>query len=306
MPYRKPDSENVKKTFLNDKPKKKGQGVHKVKLIDTPEYQAKVEQVYQYLKDGMRSNEIYAMMLVDDEKMTETSFNTLLRYAFEYGENALHKDRDYVFQLHMDRYEDIYEKSIQMVDRYNNPLDVSKHWHIMTAKYVNALNALTSKEKLIGLHDKSVSLEFNEQKAELVEEPNNRGAIGFDLEALTLSEQKELLELIKECRTVPIEGIQRVVIKKTVIEINTETGDRNVNQEVETHDIAFEEMPAPVVNKFEVIPDPEEEKEIEAGPVVIDSRKVKEKPKGAGDLTTALHKSVFDVFKEKLKEKKNK
>jgi hypothetical protein len=307
MPYRKPDNNEVRKTFLNDKPKKKGQGSHKVHKIDTPEYQAKVEAVYDYIKKGWRSNEIYAMMLIDDETLNERGFNELLRYAYVFGENALHKDREYVFQLHMDRYEKMYEKSLLMVDSWNKPLDVRQHWHIMTAKYANALKALESKEKLIGLHDKSVSLEFNEQKAVLVEEKDDRGAIpGYDIEKLTLEEQKELLALIREARTVPLEGIQRVTIKKTVIEINTETGERNVEQDVEIHDITFEEMPAPVVNKFTEIKDPEEEPVMEIGPIMIDHVKDQIKQTDVEAMKGNLNKKTIDTFREKLKQKRNK
>lgn len=305
MPYRKPDSDKVRKTVLNDKPRRKGQGTHRVHLIDTPEYQAKIERIYEYIKQGMRSNEIFAMMIVEDEKLTEKAFIELLRNAYIFAENALHKDRDYVFQLHMDRYEKVYEKNMVMVNSWNQPLDRRKDWAIMCAKYINALNALISKEKLLGLHDKSVSLEFNEQQVTLTDEQTDRGSIpGYDIEKLTLAEQKELLTLIKEARTVPIEGIQRVTIKKTVIEINTETGDRTVNDEQETIDIGFEDMPAPVVHKFENIPDPEDEPQPEMGPIVIDNTP-KVKPKEADDVKESINKQMIDKFKEKLKEKRN-
>lgn len=305
MAYRKPDSEITRKTFLNDKPKKKGQGTHKVHKIDTPEYQGKVEMVYEYIKQGMRSNEIYALMMVEDEKLTERAFHELLRHAYLYAENALHRDREYVFQLHMDRYERTYEKNLVMVDSWNNPLDPKKHWHIMVAKYVNALKALESKEKLVGLHDKSVSLEFTDQKVIIEEKEDDRGKIpGYDINKLSFEEQKELLALIKECRTVPIEGIQRVVIKKTVIEINTDTGDRTVEDVVETEDIPYEELHDEVVSKMQVETTPKEEDEIPAGPLLIDSVKITKKPKQAEDVERTLQKSALDVFREKLKQKK--
>lgn len=306
MPYRKPNSDKVRKTFLNDKPKKKGQGTHKVRLIDTPEYQVKVALVYDYIKQGMRSNEIYAMMMVEDETLTEKSFLEILKYSYAYAENALHKDRDYVFQLHMDRYERLYEKSIIMVNSYNQPLDVRQHWHIMVAKYINALKALESKEKLIGLHDKSMSIEFYDQKVLIEEKGTDRGEIpGYNIEKLNLNEQKQLLDLIKEARTVPVEGIQRVVIKKTTIEINVETGDRKQVQNVETHDIGFEEMPADVVSKMINVPDPEEEVQPHMGPVLIDDIKEKIQNKDAEDIKDKINKKTVDLFKEKLKEKRN-
>jgi hypothetical protein len=306
MPYKKPDSDKVRKTILNDKPRKSGQGTHKIHKIDTPEYQAKVEMVYDYIKKGVRSNEIYALMMMDDENLSETVFNQLRKDAYAYAENSLHKDRDYTFQLHMERYEDLFHKNMIMVNMYGQPLDIRQHWNIMVAKYGNALKALESKEKLLGMHDKSISLELNDQTATIVEKENDRGSIpGFDIEMLTLDEQKDLLSLIKECRTTPLEGVQRVVIKKTVIEINTETGERNKMEATETIDIGFEEMPAKVVDKFEKILDPEEVVQPEMGPIVIDSTKQLGVGKDVETVKDGLNKKMIEIFKEKLKQKRN-
>src|SRR5690554_7481693 len=54
-------------------------------------------------------------------------------------------------------------------------------------------------------------------------------------------------------RTVPLEGIQRVMIKTTKIEIATGNVVENVQaiDQTETVDIQFEEMPEDVVSKFD-------------------------------------------------------
>jgi len=313
--YEKPEGKIATHSIIEEDfvPRKKGQGSHEVHKTDTVEYQDKVKEIYQYIKEGLRSNEIYAMLLVEDDRMTESKFIELLKHAHTYAHNELHKDREYMFMLHMARYEEIFSKCMIMEDSWHRPLDKKKDWHIMTAKYAGAIQALNNKEDLLGLHDKSVVIEFNDQKATVLEVEEKRGAegvIGYDLDKLTLEEQVEMLELIKECRTVPIEGIQRVVVKKTVVEIdvngerNQLTSVQNIDK-VETKDITFEEMPPDVVSKFKHIdenPEPEPEKKPnevkDSIPEHIKQANKRGSPEAVGN---KINKSLLESFKEKMK-----
>lgn len=298
---------SIRKTFLNDDNRKTIR--HEARLIDTPEYQDKVEMVYEYIKQGMRSNEIFAMLLAEDEEMTETKFMSLLKYAYVFAENAMHKDREYVFQLHMDRYEKIYEQSIQMTDFWGQPLDRKKDYMIMLSKYTNAMKALHSKEDLLGLHDKSVIIEYNDHKAVVLEQEETRGregVVGYNLDQLSLKEKVEMLHLIKEARTVPIQGIQRVTIKTLKVEINLKTGERtqyttmqNID-DVETHEIHFEEMPNDVITPMQK---EVEIKEIEQHSGIIVHDFV---PKGGqstdlNDIKGKINDNLLENFKKKIK-----
>lgn len=268
-----------------------------------------MEEVYGYIKDGMKSNEIYAMLVVRDDKMNEGRFLHILRSAYDFAETALYKDRDYTFQLHMDRYEAMYEKSINMVDIWNRKLDPKNgaHWQTIVVKYIQAIEALQHKEKLLGLHDKKVVLEFNDNSATIVTKPETRGAegiAGYSFDKLTLDEKIELLSLIKDCRTVPLEGVQRVTIKKTVVEINPDTLERNVAEKVQTIDTTYEELPANVVKRMTNIKEKDiEEKPLEI-PDVIDSRGPVPKPKTAKELGDAIQNTIMDDLKKKLKERR--
>lgn len=300
------DPKIIRKTILNDKPRKTGQGTRLVHLVDTPEYQAKVEQIYEYIKQGMRSNEIFVMMMIEDETLSDEKFTTMLKHAYVFAENALHKDREYVFQLHMDRYEKIYEKQLVMTNVWGKPLDPKSDWAVISARYANAIKALESKEKLLGLHDKAMVVEFNEQKAVMVETDESKGVIpGFSIDKLTLAEQKELLEIIREARTVPLEGVQRVTMRKTVIEINPITGTRNVKQDTETIDVTYEDMPPDVVTKMKNVRDPEDEPEPDMGAIVIDNRP-KVEQKQAEEIQEDIKRNLLQAFKEKMKEKRPK
>jgi hypothetical protein len=289
-------------------PRKTGQGSHAVRLIDTPKYQEIVKRVYDYLIDGMRSNEIYAMLCVEDPHMTEPKFVDILQHAYQYAELALHKDREYVFQLHMERYEKLYSDCLQMVNMWGQPLDPIKDWHIMTVKYATAISALTNKEKLLGLHDKSVTIELNEKEIEIKQPEETRGnqLPGIDMTRLTTDEKVELLHLLQESRITPLEGVQKVIVKQTKIEINTETGDRSVIQRIgerNIEDIMYEELPDNVVDKMKLEPRPEEEASLDTSPAVADE--VGEK-RGVElkDIHEKIKTNLLSDFKNALKKVK--
>ncbi len=301
------------KTFLNDDEltRKKGQGSHEVHLIDTPEYQALVERVYFHLKDGLRSNEIFAMLSVEDESMTEVKFTDLIKYAYAFSENAMMKDREIMFQTHMARYEHIYQKAMSMQGFWHgSTLDKknSKDIQQIMTKYSQAMAALKGKEELIGLHDKKVVVEFNDHVATVVEKQSmigREGIPGYTLDNLTLEEQIELLSLIKEARTIPIEGIQRVVIKQRKIEIDI-NGNRQIVEEIRNIDkvnvahATYEEMPVSTIGKYKNIE--AEEAVIISDPLVKDARpKDLPIPKGALQVQEKIQSGVMDKLKEKLK-----
>lgn len=315
---RRGNTKEIRHTVLNQDAafRKRDQGHHEVRNIDTPEYQGKVKWVFERLKEGLRTNEIFAMMLGDDPDLGEAQFITILNAAYEYGENELHKDREYTFMLHMHRYEKIYNDCIQLLDTWKRPLDPVKDWHIITARYYNALKAMRSKEELLGLHDKSVVIEFNDHRAVLVEQeeiPNGRYVAGYDLDKLSIKEMRDLLELVQEARTIPIEGVQRVMVKTTKIEISTGnvvTNEQSIDQ-IDVVDVQFEEMPAQVVDKFEdITPIPEKDPLDEPGGIVIidtvgkieEDKKVPE-VKGA-EIADRIHKNTLEAFKEKLRQQK--
>ena len=305
--------QKINKTFLNDTVHITSEGTHEAKLLDTPEYQAIIERVYELLKQGFRSNEILADLMIEDHSLTETKFSRILKHAYQYAENALHKDREYLFKLHMDRYEKIYQQCVVLHDSWHRPLDPIKDWHIIVMKYRSAMKALKSKEDLLGLHDKSVVIEFNDHTATVIEQETNRGSehvAGYDLSQLTIDELSELLALVKETRTLPLEGVQRVVVKRTQLTVDITTGDRSSEQVTDIiHEInkkiVFEDMPAEVVSKFQDITKNPDDDFIDLGEAnVIDNvpREYRKKPKiSKEDIQKKMQDQALDELKKKLK-----
>jgi hypothetical protein len=312
---RRGNTQLIQKTFLHDKPKKEGQGSHSALQIEDPKYQRIIKKTFEYLKQGMRSNEILATLMVEDNSMTETKFDRILQFTYQYADNELQKDREYLFQLHMDRYEKLYEQCMTMNDSWHRPLDPIKDWAIMVMKFKAALKALKAKEDLLGLHDKSMMLEFTNHQAVVVERETLRGGAnkvgGYDLELLTDDELVELVELIKVTRTVPLEGVQRIIVKQTKIEIDI-NGNRSQHEEIQSTDdvnsvVVYEDMPEQVFDKFEdvtVDPDrilPLDEKNVKDD-VPIELRG---KPKvELVDLQDRLKKQSLEQLKQRLKRSK--
>lgn len=305
-----------RKTFLNDDPNRReeGEGVHSAHKIDTPEYQDQIKRVYELFKEGLRADEVYTMLCIEDDKMSEEQFNKLMAYAYKWAENESLKDRENAWQTHMARYENIYEKAMQMMSHYKNiPLDKTNRNDIeqIRIRCTQAMDALKNKEELIGLHDKRVVLEFNDGEATIVD--NNEtgtytGIPGYNLDNLSLAEKVELLALIKEARTTPQTGVQRVVVKTRTIQIDLQSGNRQLIEQrqnidkLNVKDVEYEEMPPDVVSKFtntrEIVPEPE------VDPHIIDSR-YKELPpnKTAQDTKDSIQNKVLEKLKEQLREK---
>lgn len=282
----------------------------------SPQYINKVERIFEYVKEGAKAKEIFAIFLAENNNLTYEKFTEMVDDAHKLAEASIHLDREYTFQLHMNRYEKLYEEAMKMETHDGIPFNNRKHWNAKCMQYIAALNALQAKEKLLGLHDKSMVIEINNNKAFVVEKEEKRGLLpGYDLDKLTLEEQKELLTIIQEARTVPIEGIQRVTVKQTVIEINTQTGERNQYtkqtnidnvEKVNIEDIEFEEMPNNVVKDFEKLPDKSEEEEIDLGSMRIEdlTEGKLENRKGKEVVNEVNNNLLEELRKRKLQKKK--
>lgn len=277
---------------------------------NSDEYKAKVQRAYELILQGMRTEEVHAHMLVDwNEEMSVGFFKDLMAEAFRLAEIGLHKDREYTFQLHMERYEKLFEESMKMTNSWGQPLDKKKDWRIIVMKYISAMRALEAKEHLIGLHDKSMVFEFTDQRAVVIEKEDNRGTYavpGFKLDILSVEEQVELLGYIRQARITPIEGIQRIVVKQKKIEISITEGTRtesvltrNIDQ-IDTYvkDITFEEMPENVVKKFNNIPDVVVEQD--PGTVLVEDLTDGKKGKTPDEIIDSIKTSALEKLKKKL------
>lgn len=227
-----------------------------------PKDQQLVEEVFEHLKQGAMPLHIYQHLLLDHPKLKETRFKELLDQAYKYGEIVLHKDREYLFMLHVSRYEELYRSCRVLVDHAQRPLDPAKHWAVIVQKLRGAMKALKSKEDLLGLHDRKMVLELIDHQAFVVEqEAETHGGAGLvaglDLAKLSIEEVSELLKLLQAARLTPPNGVQRVLIKQHTLTLTAEgtpivTEETSVIDDVKTIDTEFaEELPEDVLAKLE-------------------------------------------------------
>lgn len=189
-----------------------------------------VEFVFQKLKEGHAVEVIHQFLALDFPTVRAARYPEVLRVAYNYGAAALHKDRDFVFHLHAARYETIYLRSLVMEhDRRPVPLDPAKDAPKMVGKLRTAAKALRQQEELLGLHDKRLVVEVTDSEVFLLDqgaagtpgprELSPRSVAGLDLSQLETAEVARLLGLLQRSRTTPLEGVQRVVVRQTKVEL---------------------------------------------------------------------------------------
>jgi len=224
---------------------------------------AAVEFVFQKLKEGCAVYVIKQYLALDFPHVREDRYAELLEVAYNYGAAALHKDRDFVFYLHAERYELIYQRALILErDHQPVPLDPVRDRLKVIQKLRTAAKSLRQKEELLGLHDKRVVLEVTDSEVFLLDqgEDKPKGAhlfprqiAGGHLENLTVAELGELLRYLQEVRTTPLEGVQRVRVRQVATEV-VDGGVLRYETEREVTPVAVDaawaaDLPAPVLDQ---------------------------------------------------------
>jgi hypothetical protein len=145
-------------------------------------------QLHSYLKEKHNCSHDTTMRIMMDA-------NSLVRHEFEL-------DRKYIVDIHMMRYEQLYESNINP-DLEKVPPGYRKA--VLCEHYINAMETLFQKEKLLGIHTKKFKLKINSLKV------NEHKGADFNMSSLSLKEQLEVISLLNKAK--PIEKLVRDVIK---------------------------------------------------------------------------------------------
>lgn len=271
--------------------------------LDTPIYQKAQEDIEKYLREGWLINEIYAEILSEIPELTEVTFANMVKKAYEQAKLTIHRNKEYIFKLHMDRYETIYKKAMEMLDSWMRPLDTKGNdWAIRVAKYGTAMKALKSKEDLLGLHNKDVVIDITEHTAFMNKKAETRGRPPFDTDSLSLEEQIELLHLLKQAKVSEDDGVRKLIVKKAPLAVIDKIPEPP--KPGETIDTIYEEMPEKVVDKLQVVV--QQEMEDESNRYIVDARSQEAKDATAStkeQVTKKINSSLIDEFKNRLKQK---
>ena len=129
-------------------------------------------------------------------------------------------ERDFLVDVHCLRYEELYDKALNP-DLSSTPPEFRKM--VLAESYLNALETLVQKEKLLGIHTKMFKVHI--QTYLLHKKQKQAEKLNFD--RLTLTEKTDLLKLIEMTRTSNVVHsplIQsEVTVTEAVIEVQQKT-----------------------------------------------------------------------------------
>ncbi len=269
---------------------------------NTPKYKKAKEDIAVMLRKGYLINEIYAEILLDIEDLPDLSFQRMVRAAYDDIKVTIHRNREYIFKLHMDRYEDTFRKAIDMIGRDQRPLTPKTDWHEMVGRYIVALKALKHKEDLLGLHNKEVVVEINESEATIKMAEKSTGKTSFQVDRLSSEEALELLKLLKQAKLNEDEGVRRLVIKKSPLQLLSD----NPKLEDDIVDTIYEEMPEKVVDKIQTVIETIPPNEADANVVDARSPETIKRGRTLEQVQSDMKSNVLEKFKQMLKDKKQK
>jgi hypothetical protein len=260
-----------------------------------------IKRTQELLFQGFNLPEIKTqLMSITDNKLGSTQFDEVVREAYKNLYKTIHRDREFLFQLHMNRYEDLYRRSITMTDRFGRALDATRNRDAMIYKGGIAMKILKQKEDLVGLHNNDTFIEIDNQITGVEDKETYQVRLG----KMTMEEKIELLSLIKKSRAVPIEGDRQIILKKKTLNSNNEiVTETSKHFEGDAVDIKYEEMPDMVVDKMQEVRTEKDEEYLES-PIIIDNVDRSIRPRELGELKGAIDTTLKEKFEKLIKRKK--
>ena len=141
--------------------------------------------------------------------------------AYETLKIEANKEKAHAFAVHLGRYEKIYktsrDKFIEIAKSEDEEEDDEEvkwnpSWKALANLQMTMIQALKYREDLIGLHDKKLNIQINNNVAKIYDKKTAKSATSFDTSKLTFKEKLELRELLEESRLSTIEGVFPVIL----------------------------------------------------------------------------------------------
>lgn len=129
------------------------------------------------------------------EGWKESTILKCLTVSYKRLEAQVQKDIPITIATHIERYESIYAKSL-------GKARTAKHFLIANYSYLDAIESLFRKERVLGLHMKRTNIQVNNTKNKLVvETPIEKK---YDFSKLTLEEKIEIRNLIAKTKQIEV------------------------------------------------------------------------------------------------------
>jgi len=194
--------EKIDEIYTMPKGKRKKEIKVSSKLVNTNPNIMKNTPVEQYvlkavewLKEGMSHSAIKEMILLDKKKgpVTPEAATSILNEAIARMKVEYAKDRQHIVALHTQRYDRAIKKLLNInVDSF----DKMKQRELKINAYLQVLETLFRKEKLLQMHTKSFQVRINNTVNAKVREKKQM----FDLSKLTLEEKINFLQLMQKAK----------------------------------------------------------------------------------------------------------
>lgn len=180
------------------------------------------KRVVEWLKEGLTTAECQRRLTV--EGITEQMVHNLVAAAKKIYGHEFAKDKNSVMGLHIKRYDRDINRLATFEPRTE---DDWKYRELKTQAYMDMLETMSSKEKLLGFHKRSFTLKINNDISASIVNAHAK----FDLNLLTLSEKIELLKLLDEAKITEKE--------QYMLKPNPNNIKKEVTEDIEYVDLSF-------------------------------------------------------------------
>jgi len=227
---------------------------------------------------------------IPSNHVTINFVNKLVIDANKKATSQINRSMSYVFNLHVRRYEKIYQDCMDDISDWRTRLEFKgRHFKFIRSKILIGLKAMKAKEELLGMHSNAMEVNISSDSVSMKRKRSHKeGLIPYRVDNLSHDEKKELLKLIQKTKISPVEGVHPLIFKKVDFEAVKVLNVRGVGS-TNTQDISFEELPPDKVSQFI------KKESVEEEPVT------KVPAKNLDEVLSKLNSSDMDVFKNFLK-----
>lgn len=157
------------------------------------DHSRKTRQIIEWFREGLTDKEIYIKILQENPNLKESSATVYLRSAKASFREEFILDRKFVIVQHVKRY----DRDILVLSKHEpRTSSYSKFQEEKTQAYLDMINLLQKKEKVLGFHRKTTQLKIkNNVNINLVKTKKT-----FDFSQLTWEEKLELFNFINKAQ----------------------------------------------------------------------------------------------------------
>ena len=163
-----------------------------------PDENRRVKEVVEWYKQGAKRSEVELRLL--DQGLSSHYVGGILANANKYIIETFKEEKQYLIGLHLSRYDALYEKHIGLAAVKIGP----KFRFKRVDHYLLAMEALLSKEKLLGLHGRNYNIQLNNYMSQ--DTSRREKANSYNFEKLSVEELVELDDLIKKSKVLKEHG----------------------------------------------------------------------------------------------------